>query len=51
MARLQPTPTTVKRVFALSGNACAFPDCKQNIVNNNGDLVYWSIQSVQKSIR
>jgi len=27
MARLEPTPLTIKRLYALSGNKCAFPDC------------------------
>jgi hypothetical protein len=27
MARLEPTPKTKMRLYALSGNQCAFPDC------------------------
>lgn len=33
MTRLQPTPATIKQLFALSGNKCAFPNCKENIIN------------------
>ncbi|MDA1967651.1 hypothetical protein QUF93_11810 [Bacillus hominis] len=27
-----PTPSTIKRLFALSGNQCAFPKCKNKLV-------------------
>ncbi|GAB6434804.1 MULTISPECIES: hypothetical protein [Bacillus] len=27
-----PTPSTIKRLFALSGNQCAFPNCKNKLV-------------------
>ncbi len=30
---------TLKRLFALSANNCAFPDCTQNIVNENGMVI------------
>lgn len=33
MAR--PTPSTVKRLFAVSGNQCAFPDCTAPLVVDN----------------
>lgn len=31
----RPTSTTVKRLFAISGNRCAFPDCPQELVTSN----------------
>lgn len=39
MARLQPTPKVVKRLFALSGNQCAYPDCKEKIVDEHGSVI------------
>ncbi|MDR2001939.1 MAG: hypothetical protein LBQ74_02815 [Prevotella sp.] len=32
MARLEPKPSTVKKLFALSGNKCAFENCNNNLV-------------------
>ncbi len=29
---------TIKRLFALSGNRCAFPDCKTNLVDKKGTV-------------
>lgn len=37
--RKYPTTKTVKKLFALSGNICAFPKCNQNLVNENGDIL------------
>ena len=34
--RLQPTEQTIKRLFALSGNRCAFPNCTETLVQSNG---------------
>ncbi len=31
-----PTQTTIKRLFALSGNRCAFPNCSNPIVEDDG---------------
>lgn len=39
MARLQPTSTVVKRLFALSGNKCAYPTCDQKIVDEHGSVI------------
>ena len=39
MARLSPTPKTVKRLFALSGNNCAFPDCPNSLVDGKGNVI------------
>lgn len=39
MARKNPTEKTLKQLFALSGNHCAFPDCNQRLVDENGNLV------------
>lgn len=36
-----PTPQTLKRLFALSGNRCAFPKCQQRLVD--GDIVLGEI--------
>ncbi|QQR55448.1 hypothetical protein IPG41_02740 [Candidatus Peregrinibacteria bacterium] len=32
------TPKTVKRLFGLSGNECAFPDCHQKLVKEDGTI-------------
>lgn len=37
--RIQPTRSTLKKLFALSGNMCAFPGCTQSIVDINGNLI------------
>jgi hypothetical protein len=33
-----PTPATVKRLFAVSGNSCAFPGCKLPLVDVGGKV-------------
>ena len=37
--RLAPTETTIKVLFALSGNRCAFPGCSHSLVNDSGQVV------------
>lgn len=37
--RKKPSERTLKRLFALSGNCCAFPECAQNIVNRSAEIV------------
>lgn len=37
MARLDPTPKTKMRLYALSGNQCAFPDCDVTFVSSEND--------------
>jgi hypothetical protein len=39
MARLDIKESTLKKLFALSGNRCAFPGCAQAVVNQRGDLI------------
>ena len=39
MARLDIKDSTLKKLFALSGNRCAFPGCAQAVVNEHGDLI------------
>lgn len=39
MARLSPTQKTVKHLFALSGNQCAFPTCMNKLVDGRGILI------------
>jgi len=34
MARKEPTPATVKKLFALSGNGCSFNDCNNKIIDD-----------------
>jgi hypothetical protein len=34
----QPTTTTIKRLFALSGNICAFPRCQLPIIESGGTV-------------
>lgn len=38
MARKYPTQSTVKKLFALSGNQCAFPECKDRFVDKSRTL-------------
>jgi hypothetical protein len=33
------TQATIKKLFASSGNQCAFPDCTQNIVDKEGNMI------------
>lgn len=37
--RKEPTRSVLKRLFALSGNQCAFPDCENYVINNSGNLI------------
>jgi hypothetical protein len=37
MARLDPTQLTIKRLYALSGNKCAFPDCDVVFVSSENE--------------
>lgn len=37
--RLHPTPSTVKKLFAHSGNKCAFPDCTTPLVHRDGTVL------------
>lgn len=38
-SRLDPTPTVVRALHTLSGNRCAFPDCHNPILDENGGLL------------
>ncbi|MBJ7321704.1 MAG: hypothetical protein JHC70_05095 [Rhodococcus sp.] len=35
--RLTPTPETLRELYSLSGNRCAFPDCSRTILNDAGE--------------
>ncbi len=35
----QPSVKTIKKLFAVSGNACAFTDCNQKLSLENGDII------------
>lgn len=37
--RLPVTPSVVKKLFAYSGNSCANPDCKQELVDEGGTML------------
>lgn len=39
MSRVQIKTSTIKRLFAFSGNQCAFPNCNELLVDTDGDLV------------
>lgn len=39
MARKAPRISTLRRLFALSGNECAFPECKNVLINTKGDFI------------
>ena len=34
MARLKPKGTTIKALFAKSGNQCAFPKCEEQLIDD-----------------
>lgn len=35
MARIEPRPSTIKKLFALSGNECAAPQCKNRLIEDD----------------
>lgn len=37
--RIGPTPSTVKKLFAYSGNQCAVPNCKEFLVDHSGAML------------
>ncbi|MBH1943478.1 hypothetical protein I5L01_04445 [Erythrobacter sp. YJ-T3-07] len=37
--RLPPTPGTIKKLFAWSGNQCAMPDCRNELVDDGGTML------------
>jgi hypothetical protein len=37
--RIKPSEQTIKKLFALSGNFCAFPGCDQKIFDEQGNLI------------
>lgn len=39
MSRKPPSIKSVKKLFALSGNTCAFPDCSNKIVDDAGTVI------------
>lgn len=39
MSRLPPKSHVIRRLFALSGNVCAFPGCKHKLVNEKGKFI------------
>lgn len=39
MSRLPLKTSTVKKLFALSGNICAYPNCNEHIVDNSGNIL------------
>lgn len=39
MARLKPKETTIKALFAKSGNHCAFPKCEAKLINNKNQFI------------
>lgn len=38
-SRLKPTPSTLKKLFAYSGNRCAMPNCKEPLVDLTGTML------------
>lgn len=36
--RVSPTTSTIKNLFALSDNRCAFPGCTQKLVDENDNI-------------
>ncbi len=39
MSRLKISDSTLKKLFALSGNCCAFPNCTQKLIDDSGNLI------------
>jgi hypothetical protein len=50
MARIEPKQSTKFRLLALSGNKCAFPECDQPLVNEDGHFVgqFCHIEAAEK---
>ncbi|WP_343566114.1 hypothetical protein [Sphingobacterium sp.] len=38
MARTAPRTSTIRQLFALSGNECALPGCRHALINNEGRI-------------
>jgi hypothetical protein len=36
---LAPSPETLRQLYLLSGNECAFPDCHEPVINLNGEYI------------
>lgn len=43
MSIANPTQTTIRKLFALSGNFCAFPGCSQHLVDPQTDVILGEI--------
>ena len=39
VTRLKPSASTVRRLFAHSGNLCAYPGCRSLMIDENGDFI------------
>ena len=39
VTRLKPSRATIRRLFAHSGNLCAYPECRNLMIDKNGDLI------------
>ena len=37
--RLAPSSRVLRRIYSLSGNLCAFPECRQLMFDENGNFV------------
>ncbi|MBY7740128.1 hypothetical protein [Paenibacillus polymyxa] len=37
--RLTPTPETIRKLYLLSGNECAFPKCNARMIDGNGNFI------------
>ena len=47
MARKEPTPLTIKRLYALSGNQCAFPDCLVKFVSSENETNFSNVCHIE----
>jgi hypothetical protein len=47
MPRKQPSPQTIKRLFSLSGNKCAFPKCNIQFTSSNSDSIVANICHIE----
>jgi hypothetical protein len=39
MSRIPPKPNVIRKLFAHSGNQCAFPDCSEPLIDGDDDYI------------
>ncbi len=49
MTRISPTPKTIQRLYALSGNRCAFPWCKELITSSEKNQLMANVCHIESA--